>query len=80
MRYALIICRQHVQYNKLAVLQDYLRLIPEIPLPHSLQKAIEKSLLGEPIDPDLAAAFRRELPAFQQALVDAMLRAKPESH
>jgi len=28
----------------------------------------------------LAAAFRQELPAFQQALVDAMLRAKPESH
>jgi len=80
MRYALIICRQHVQYNKLAVLQDYLRLIPEIPLPNSLQKAIEKSLQGEPIGPDLAAAFRQELPAFQQALVDAMLQAKPESH
>jgi len=80
MRYALIICRQHVQYNKLAVLQDYLRLIPEIPLPNSLQKVIEKTLLGEPINPDLAAAFRQELPAFQQALVDAMLRAKPESH
>lgn len=80
MRYALIICRHHVQYNKLAVLQDYLRLIPEIPLPHSLQKVIEKSLQGEPIDQDLAAAFRQELPAFQQALVDAMLRAKPESN
>jgi len=80
MRYALIICRQHVQYNKFAVLQDYLRLIPELPLPDSLQRAIEKSLQGEPIDQDLAAAFRQELPAFQQALVDAMLRAKPESH
>jgi hypothetical protein len=80
MRYALIICRQHVQYNKLAVLQDYLRLIPEIPLPHSIQKVIEKSLQGEPIDQDLAAAFRLELPAFQRALVDAMLRAKPESN
>jgi len=80
MRYALIICRQHVQYNKLAILQDYLRLIPELPLPDSLKRAIEKSLQGEPIDPDLAAAFRQELPAFQQALVDAMLRAKPESN
>lgn len=80
MRYALIICRQHVQYNKLAVLQDYLRLTPELPLPDSLQRVIEKSLQGEPIDQDLAAAFRQELPAFQQALVDAMLRAKPESN
>jgi hypothetical protein len=80
MRYALIICRQHVQYNKLAVLQDYLRLLPEIPLPNSLQKVAEKSLQDEPIDLDLVSAFRRELPAFQQALVDAMLRAKPESH
>ena len=80
MRYALIICRQHVQYNKFAILQDYLRLILELPLPDSLKRAIEKSLQSEPIEPDLAAAFRQELPAFQQALVDAMLRAKPESH
>jgi len=61
-------------------LQDYLRLIPELPLPDSLKRAIEKSLQSEPIEPDLAAAFRQELPVFQQALIDAMLRAKPESH
>ncbi len=80
MRYALIICRQHEQYNKFAILQDYLRFIPELPLPDSIKRSIEKSLQGEPIDQDLAATFRQELPVFQQALVDAMLRAKPESN
>ena len=78
MRYALMICRQHMQYNKIVVLQDFQRLLPEIQLPASLKTVIEKSLHGEPITPDLDAAFRRELPAFQQTLLDAVHRAKPE--
>ena len=78
LRYFLIIRHQHVQYNKLQLLTDYQRLAIELPLPAAIQNVLEKTLQGETIPLETEAAFRHELPAFEQALIRATLPAKPE--
>jgi len=46
MRYYLIIRRQHVQYNKFLLVQDYERLTPELPLPAALKTVIQTFYLA----------------------------------
>ncbi len=78
MRYYLIIKRQHVQYNKFQLVQDYERFAPELPMPTALKTVILRFLQDKSIQPEEVATFRKELPQFEQALVAAMLPSKPE--